>query len=430
MNHKGFGRESRPRLGRGRPGGFALRRSRKTSMQSPTRTSIGFFLVGILGVLVGALIVACVPGKILNNAATQSDTVAAASPLHVAGDPDLEQRIIAAVKSAEPSVVLIKSTVHGVQQFPFYNDPFFRQFFGDQLPQNRPYTQQGSGSGFVIRRDGNTAYVATNGHVVYKADKVEVLLSTGRKVDAQVVGTDIHDDLAILKIQGNDLPPALPIGDSKSLQQGQFVLAIGEPIELQNSVSFGIVASVHRSGIVASGQGIPTIHYPDMIQITTPINPGNSGGPLIDDSGRVVGINAVVDAGAQNIGFAIPMSNAQPILAEIETGKYVAQTHPFIGVQLGALTTQIRNYLSYSGKDGAVIGNVVPGSPADQVGLQPGDVIVQINHQAVTKPDDVTNAVKAMKVGQKVSLLVWRQGSLQPVDVTLADENNFDLQQG
>ena len=399
-------------------------------MQSPTRTSIGFLLIGLLGVLVGALIVACVPGRLLNNGTAQTDTIASASPLHVAGDPDLEQRIINAVKAAEPSVVLIKSTVHGVQQFPFYNDPFFRQFFGQQGAPNQPYTQQGSGSGFVIRRDGNTAYVATNGHVVFKADKVEVLLSTGRKVAAQVVGTDIVDDLAILKIQGNDLPPALPIGDSKSLQQGQFVLAIGEPIELQNSVSFGIVAQPHRTGIVASGQGIPSIHYPDMIQITTPINPGNSGGPLIDDSGRVVGINAVVDAGAQNIGFAIPMANAQPVLAEIVAGKYVAQTHPFIGVQLGALTQQIRNYLSYDGKNGAVIGNVVPGSPADQVGLQPGDVIVQINHQAVTKPEDITNTVKNMKVGQKVSLLIWRQGNLQPVDVTLADENNFDLQQG
>src|SRR5579859_1424423 len=229
-------------------------------MQPSTRTSIGFLLVGLLGVLVGAVIVACVPGKILNNSSTDQSYTASASAIHNTGDPDLEQRIIAAVKNAEPSVVLIKSTVHGVQQFPFMNDPFFRQFFGDQMPQNRPYTQQGSGSGFVIKRDGDTAYVATNGHVVFKADKVEVLLASGRKVDAQVVGTDIHDDLAILKIHGSGLPPALPIGDSKALQQGQFVLAIGEPVELQNSVSFGIVASVHRAGITASGQGIPTIN--------------------------------------------------------------------------------------------------------------------------------------------------------------------------
>jgi serine protease Do len=399
-------------------------------MQSTTRTSLGFLLVGILGVLVGAAIVACVPGKILNSNTAQSYNAASAAPLHGAADPDLEQRIIAAVKNSEPSVVLIKSTVHGVQQFPYMNDPFFRQFFGDQVPQNRPYTQQGSGSGFIFKRDGDDAYVATNAHVVFKADKIEVLLATGRKVDAHVVGTDIHDDLAILKIHGSDLPPALPTGDSKSLQQGQFVLAIGEPVELQNSVSFGIVASVHRSGITASGQGIPTIHYADMIQITTPINPGNSGGPLITDNGQVVGINAVVDAGAQSIGFAIPMSSAQPILAEIQSGKYVAQTHPFIGVQLAGLTQQIRNYYGYGGKNGVVVGGVVQGSPADQVGLQQGDVIVQVNHKAVSKPEDVTNIVKTLKVGQKVSLLVWRQGNLQPVDVTLADQDQFDIQQG
>ena len=401
-------------------------------MQQSTRTSIGYLLIGLLGVFVGAVIVACVPGKLLNNGTTASYSAASAAPLHVpsVGDPDLEQRIIASVKNSEPSVVLIKSTVHGVQQFPFGNDPFFRQFFGNQVPQAQPYTQQGSGSGFIIKRDGDTAYVATNAHVVYKADKIQVLLSTGRQVDAQVMGADIHDDLAVLKIHGSDLPPALPIGDSKALQQGQFVLAIGEPIELQNSVSFGIVANVHRSDITASGEGIPPIHYGDMIQITTPINPGNSGGPLITDAGDVVGINAVVDSGAQNIGFSIPMSNAAPILADIQSGKYVAQTHPFIGVQLGDMTDQIRNYLGYNGKGGAVIGGVVPGSPADQAGLQQGDIIVQINHQAVSKPADVTNAVKQLKVGQKVSLLVWRQGSLTPVDVPLADENNFDVQQG
>lgn len=397
-------------------------------MQSNTRTSIGFLLIGLLGVLVGAVIVACVPGKILSTSAAQPN-VASAAPLHgMAGDADLEQRIIAAVHNAEPSVVLIKSTVHGVQQLPFMNDPFFRQFFGNGQ-ESQPYTAEASGSGFIIQRTGNTAWVATNGHVVYKADKIQVLLADGRKVDATVVGTDIHDDLAVLKITGSDLPPALPIGDSKQLQQGQFVLAIGEPIELQNSVSFGIVANGDRTDITASGEGIPPIHYGHMIQITTPINPGNSGGPLITDTGEVVGINAVVDTGAQNIGFAIPMASAQPLLAEIESGKYVAETHPFIGVQLGDMTDQIRNYLQYNGKGGAVVGGVVPGSPADQAGIQQGDVIVQINHQQVTKASDITNAVKVMKVGQKVSLLVWRQGSLQPVDVTLADENNFDLQQ-
>ena len=399
-------------------------------MASQTRTSLGFLLTGVLGVLIGALIVACGSGKLLGAGATQTSNVAAAASLHSVVNPDLEQRIISAVKQAEPSVVLIKSTVHGVQQYPFSNDPFFKQFFG-QGQGSQPYTAHASGSGFVYRHDGDTAYIATNAHVVWKADNIEVLLSNGRKFSGTVVGKDIQDDLALVKITGSDLPPALPIGDSKALQQGQFVLAIGEPVELQNSVSFGIVANADRQGIAAGGQdGIPSIHYNDLIQITTPINPGNSGGPLITDSGEVVGINAVVDSGAQNIGFAVPMHNATPILADIHSGKYIATTHPFIGVQMAALDQRWRNYLNYAGKTGVLVAAVVSGSPADQSGLQQGDVIQQINRQAVNSPDDVTKLVRAMKVGQKATLVVWRQGSVQPVDVTLGDENNYSIPQG
>jgi serine protease Do len=400
-------------------------------MASQLRTSIGFLLTGILGVLVGALIVACASGKILGSSAAQNQNVASAAALHQNLNPDIEQRIIEAVKQSEPSVVLIKSTVHGVQQFynPFGQDPFFKQFFGPQGAQ--PFTATASGSGFIYQRDGDTAYIATNAHVVYKADNIQVLLSNGRKFAGTVVGKDMQDDVALVKITGSDLPPALPVGDSRILQQGEFVLAIGEPVELQNSVSFGIVANVDRQGITAGGEAdIPTIHYNDLIQITTPINPGNSGGPLITDTGEVVGINAVVDSGAQNIGFAVPMHNAGPILADIQSGKYIAATHPFIGVQMAPLDTRWRNYLGYSGKTGVLVAAVVQGSPADQAGLQQGDVIEQINRQSVASPDDVTKLIKTMKVGEKATLVVWRQGNVQPVDVTLGDENNFSLPQG
>lgn len=401
-------------------------------MASQMRTSIGFLLTGILGVLVGALIVACASGKILGSNPVQNQNVAAAASLHPNLNPDIEQRIIEAVKQAEPSVVLIKSTVHGVQQFynPFGQDPFFKQFFGPQGGA-QPFTATASGSGFIYRRDGDTAYIATNAHVVWKADNIQVLLSNGRKLAGTVVGKDIQDDVALVKVTGSNLPPALPIGDSRILQQGEFVLAIGEPVELQNSVSFGIVANVDRQGITAGGEeDIPTIHYNDLIQITTPINPGNSGGPLITDTGEVVGINAVVDSGAQNIGFAVPMHNAEPILADIQDGKYIAATHPFIGVQMASLDDRWRTYLGYTGKTGVLVAAVVQGSPADQAGLQQGDVIEQINRQSVNSPDDVTKIIKTMKVGEKATLVVWRQGNVQPVDVTLGDENNFNLPQG
>jgi len=311
---------------------------------------------------------------------------------------------------------LIKSTLRGQQINPFY------QMFGPGFgPQQQPFTLHASGSGFIIKRTGDTALVATNAHVIYNADSVQVLLSNGQQVKAERVGSDIRTDLALLKITGANLPQALPLGNSDALQQGQFVLAIGEPESFQNSVSFGIVSALHRHDITAGGGqvGPPPIRYADLLQTTTPINPGNSGGPLLTLSGQVVGITAVVDPQAQAIGFAIPMDVAQPILAELETHHSIS--HPYIGVYMESLDPQIDNYLHYRGT-GVVVANVIQGSPADKAGLQQGDVIVELNHHKVSTPDDVSKAIAADKIGDRVSLLVWRDGNLQPFDVTLATE--------
>jgi serine protease Do len=402
-------------------------------MSSQTRMSLGFLLVGILGVLIGAFVVMFVAPKFAHVNDTNSLDAASASPLQQYAGGDLEQRIINVVKQTEPSVVLIKATVHGVQSIynPFQNDPFFRQFFGDQAPQSQPFTAKASGSGFIIKREGDTAFVATNAHVIYHADHVQVLLWTGRQVDAEVVGADNSTDLAILKIRGSNLPPALPVGNSSQLQQGQFVLAIGEPESFQNSVSLGIVSALHRTGIDAGGgAGFPTFHYDDMIQITTPINPGNSGGPLITTSGKVVGINAVVAPQAQAIGFSIPINAAAPVLSEIETtGHGIHIAHPYIGVQMRALDKQLATYLGYTGSGGVVVVSVQPQSPAEKSGLQGRDIILEVDHKKVTDPDQIRTAIAKMKVGDKVTLLIWRDGNLQPFDVTLGDRPDI-LPQG
>ena len=388
-------------------------------MSSQSRTSLSVVLVGLVGVLVGAALVTNWQNlnnhKPVNVAPVATTAYAFAAPLH---SDDLEQRIIEAVKRAEPSVVLIRSTLRGQQISPF-ND-----FFGGGGPSNgEPFIARASGSGFILRRDGDTAYVATNAHVVFSADKIEVLLANGRKVSAEKVGSDIQSDLAILRIKGSNLPPALPLGDSNALQQGQFVLAIGEPESFQNSVSLGIVSALHRTDITAGGDGfmqLPSIRYGDLLQTTAPINPGNSGGPLITVSGQVVGIAAVVDPRAQNIGFAIPITTAQPILAQLETHHSIS--HPYIGIVMVPLDERISNYLGYSGKSGVVVTNVIQGSPAERVGLEQGDVIVEINHSKVSETTDVSNVVAKLKTGDKVSLLVWRKGNLTPYDVTLADK--------
>jgi len=387
-----------------------------SSSTSPARTSLGFLLVGILGVLIGALVVAWASGKIFRESSPLPAIQPASAAIGARSSPELEQRIIAAVKAAEPSVVLIKSTLRGQQINPFY------QMFGPGFgPQQQPFTLHASGSGFIIKRTGDTALVATNAHVIYNADSVQVLLSNGQQVKAERVGSDIRTDLALLKITGANLPQALPLGNSDALQQGQFVLAIGEPESFQNSVSFGIVSALHRHDITAGGGqvGPPPIRYADLLQTTTPINPGNSGGPLLTLSGQVVGITAVVDPQAQAIGFAIPMDVAQPILAELETHHSIS--HPYIGVYMESLDPQIDNYLHYRGT-GVVVANVIQGSPADKAGLQQGDVIVELNHHKVSTPDDVSKAIAADKIGDRVSLLVWRDGNLQPFDVTLATE--------
>ena len=201
------------------------------------------------------------------------------------------------------------------------------------------------------------------------------------------------------------------------------MLAIGEPESFQNSVSLGIVSALHRTNISASGgSGFPTFHYDDMIQITTPINPGNSGGPLITTRGQVVGINAVVDPQAQAIGFSIPINAAQPILADIEqTGHGPHVAHAYIGIQMRALDQQLAQYLGYAGSQGIVVVGVEAGSPADKAGLQGRDIILEMNHKKVTDPDQVRAAIAKLKVGDKVSFLVWRNGNLQPYDVTLGD---------
>ncbi len=385
-------------------------------MNPSTRSNLSALLIGLMGVLVGAVLVTnwqTLKTTHVVSVAPPAMT-AYAAPLHA---DDLEQRIIEAVKHTEPSVVLIRSTIRGQQINPL-ND-MFGQGSGDQ---SEPFFAKASGSGFIFKKEGDVAYVATNAHVVFNADKIEVLLSNGKPVQAEKVGSDIRSDLAVLRIQGSNLPPALQLGDSNALQQGQFVIAIGEPEGFQNSVSLGIVSALHHSDITAGGgnfAGIPSIHYSDLMQTTAPINPGNSGGPLVTVSGQVVGIAAVVDPRAQNIGFAIPISAAQPILATLETHKTIS--HPYIGIAMTPMSDRIGNYLGYTGKGGVVVTQVVQGSPADKVGLTQGDVIVELNHEKVAQPADIASAVAKLKTGDKVTVLVWRKGALTPFDITLAD---------
>ncbi len=315
------------------------------------------------------------------------------------------------VKRLKPSVVNISTTsvVEGSPFMPFgENDPFselFKKFFG-QLPK-RKFNRRGLGSGFIISRDG---YVVTNHHVVKGARDIEVILADESRYKAEVVGTDPKTDLALLKIDaGRDLTP-LEFGDSEHLQIGDWVIAIGNPFGLGHTVTAGIVS--------AKGRVLGLGSYDDFIQTDAPINPGNSGGPLIDLSGKVVGVNTALVPRGQGIGFAIPSSIARGVIEQLRsTGKVV---RGWLGVHVQELTPEIVEGLALSVREGVLVSDVTPGSPAEKAGIKRGDVIVEINGKPVRKITDVTVLAANSTPGTELTISLVRDGERKEVKVELA----------
>jgi S1-C subfamily serine protease len=290
-----------------------------------------------------------------------------------------------------------------------FNDPFFRNFFGSQGPQ-MPDTQvqRGMGSGFIINNNGT---ILTNAHVVAGAEKVTVTLKDGRTFEGRVMGRDSVTDVAVVKVDAQNLP-IVKVGDSQALQPGETAIAIGNPLGLDNTVTEGIISATGRS----SGQvGIPDQRV-NFIQTDAAINPGNSGGPLLNQRGEVIGINTAIIQGAQGLGFAIPIDTAQGISDQlIATGKV---EHPFLGIQMATLTPEVKQEinsnpnsgLSVDDDQGVLVIRVVPGSPADKAGLRAGDVISQIDGQAVKDADALQQVVESSQVGTNLQLALKRNG--------------------
>ena len=333
-----------------------------------------------------------------NQVTAQSSAIAASNP------------IAAIVKEVGPAVVRIDSsrTVKNPQA-EMFNDPFFRNFFGSQGPQ-MPDTQvqRGMGSGFIINNNGT---ILTNAHVVAGAEKVTVTLKDGRTFEGRVMGRDSVTDVAVVKVDAQNLP-VVKVGDSQALQPGETAIAIGNPLGLDNTVTEGIISATGRS----SGQvGIPDQRV-NFIQTDAAINPGNSGGPLLNQRGEVIGINTAIIQGAQGLGFAIPINTAQRISDQlIASGKV---EHPFLGIQMATLTPEVKQEinsnpnsgLSVSDDQGVLVIRVVPGSPADRAGLRAGDVIGQINGQAIKDADTLQQVVESSQVGKNLQLDLKRNG--------------------
>ncbi len=363
------------------------------------------------------------PAKTIDNqqSDTQAQNTTVPNPVIVppqifssSGDPNF---VVKVVQQVGPAVVRIDSSRTITSRVPdeFNNDPFFRRFFGEGTPQPRQRVERGSGSGFIINSSGQ---IVTNAHVVDGADRVTVILKDGRTFDGKVLGEDPVTDVATIKINANNLP-TLSVGNSDALQPGEAVIAIGNPLGLNNTVTSGIISATGRSSseIGASDKRV------DYIQTDAAINPGNSGGPLLNARGQVIAMNTAIIRGAQGLGFAIPINTVQRIAQElIAKGKV---DHPYLGVQMVTLTPENKerikkvagDRLNLTADEGVLLVDIVPRSPASVAGLRVGDVIKSINSQPVTKIEEVQKLVEKSKIGTKLPIEVERNGQIVQVGV-------------
>jgi S1-C subfamily serine protease len=394
----------------------------------------GMAVVGLSGAILGSFSMMLFASTHFTNVAGPGNTPPAlsAAPLTSSGGSD-QERIVNAVKRVEPSVVSLLVTVNGTRVVPI--DPF-QQFFGgggggaQGVPQK--FQEQASGSGFVYRSNG---LILTNNHVVPKGvSKITVVFANGDHVPGHVYSSNPAVDLALVKVDNYaKLPPPVEFGDSSKLNAGQWAIAVGEPFELKQSVSVGVVSGFNRDEPIQDESGQARL-FRGMLQTSAPINPGNSGGPLVDDQGRLIGVNqstANPQAGAQGIGFAIPSNLVRETALDLEKnqGKTINANGTgtgvgYLGVQLGALDANIRAQINYpaSAGGGAVVAQIPPNGPAAKSDLSPGDVIQKINDKDVTKPDDIIQVVKALKPGQTVRLQVWSAGTKKLIVLTLGEQ--------
>jgi serine protease Do len=321
------------------------------------------------------------------------------------------------LKSALPAVVNIHtSKIVKPQQtpMPFFNDPFFRQFFGNQFGpmQPQPEREQSLGSGVIVTSDGT---ILTNNHVIDGASDIKVQLSDKREFQAKVVGTDSKTDVAVLKIEATGLP-TLALGDSSKLQVGDLVLAIGDPFGVGETATMGIISATGRSGL-----GIES--YEDFIQTDAAINPGNSGGAMIDLHGNLIGINTAIlsggSGGNQGIGFAIPINLARSVMNQIVThGKVV---RGYLGVYIQDVTPQIAKQFGLGQNNGVLIGDVSSNTPGARAGLKRGDVVLELNGHAVKDAGQLRLQISQTPPGTSVKLRIWRDGKSQDVIVKLGE---------
>ena len=331
---------------------------------------------------------------------------------------DRQTAITRAISKISGCIVGINVEEVRTVQDPFMNDPFFRQFFGDVGPQKQ--VVRGLGSGYVISEDG---YILTNDHVAGNATKISVTLTTGETVNAKLIGSDPATDVALLKIDRNNLP-FINFGNSDNVIIGEWVIALGNPFGLfeindKPTVTVGVVSALNMK-VNAEGNRV----YKDMIQTDASINSGNSGGPLVNVDGEVIGMNTIIYTGSQfsqgsiGVGFAISINRVKKAMQELkENGKIDRSFN--VGFRVQGIDDQIAKYIGLKSKDGAIVTQVQKGSISDDAGLKPEDVIIAVNNEKIRNDQDLVYALNDMRVGDTLKLKIIRSGSEQEITMKL-----------
>ncbi|MFB6275477.1 MAG: HhoA/HhoB/HtrA family serine endopeptidase [Halothece sp.] len=394
-------------------------------MSARVRKFFTYLLVLVFGVLLGGGFYQVLPSQadtIPENAVVAQNVESTESPSRQA----ITNRFVSfAVEQVGDAVVRIDTEKVVTQTNPFAEDPFFRRFFGDDFFQNMPRERRlrGQGSGFIVDSSG---IVLTNAHVVKQADQVSVNLKDGRTFDGKVLGADSVTDLAAIKIEGNDLPTA-KLGNSDEVRVGDWAIAVGNPLGLDNTVTLGIISTLNRP---SAKVGIPDKRL-DFLQTDAAINPGNSGGPLLNDRGEVIGINTAIRADANGIGFAIPVNKAKSIYPKLVEGRNVS--HPYIGIRMVTLNPDLAKEINNDPNsgllipevEGVLVMQVQQNTPAEQSGLRRGDVITKIEGTRITSAEQLQRVVENSNVGQRLNFTVRRGNQVETVAVYPAELDDF-----
>ena len=370
-------------------------------MENKNRKTFFMFLMAFLVAFFIVSFVEVLRSSFLSSGAPEIKTASAVSPDAATGSfSDLTEHVKPAVVNISTTKILKgrKGSISPFGRSPFgspFGDDFFERFFGD-MPQ-REFKQRSLGSGFIISSNG---YIFTNNHVVEQTDKILVKVSDGKEYEAKIIGTDAKTDIALIKIKPQNNLPFVEIGDSDVLRVGEWVIAIGNPFGLEQTVTAGIVSAKGR----VIGAGV----YDNFIQTDASINPGNSGGPLFNMAGKVIGINTAIVAQGQGIGFAIPINMAKSILDDLKTKGKV--TRGWLGISIQNITEDIAKNINHHNKNGALVSDVFKGDPADIAGIKVGDIITEINGKPVKDTHELLLTIASLHVGEKATIKALRDG--------------------